>query len=206
MRRRQAIPRPPRRSDIRALLELYALGRGSEESPLETEESSESLRIPQSHPAGAQDGGGTDPDVAVCLFPGGRSATGGTKNAEQGVGVGSRISALIGSRFDERPRGGLVMAETDKIDKTADHGMSPRPPANSPEMQRLKNRTPFERARDEPKSLRLAIVAKCRDCQRGDADPDWRGRVTKCHIEDCPLWHVRPQWKGIQRESRGDRS
>jgi hypothetical protein len=59
---------------------------------------------------------------------------------------------------------------------------------------------PLTRSRRHPRSFRLAITAKCWDCQGGEGDPGWRQRVTECAIEDCGLWALRPTWPG-----RGDR-
>jgi len=55
--------------------------------------------------------------------------------------------------------------------------------------------TPLEKAQQNPKSLRLAINAKCYDCGGEDADPGWRGRITECVIPECPLFPVRPYQK-----------
>ena len=56
----------------------------------------------------------------------------------------------------------------------------------------LKNpdQTPDEKARNNPKSLRLAINAKCYDCCCGQ-----RREVTLCEFEDCSLWALRPWQK-----------
>jgi hypothetical protein len=53
-------------------------------------------------------------------------------------------------------------------------------------------RDPIERSRAHPKSLRLAINAKCYDCEGRDADPKWQERVGSCVVTGCPLWPVRP--------------
>ncbi len=60
-------------------------------------------------------------------------------------------------------------------------------------------RTPIERARENPRSLRLAVTAKCFDCVGGDCDPNPRGRIASCPAAKCPLHPVRPyQGKGGQ--------
>ena len=51
---------------------------------------------------------------------------------------------------------------------------------------------PIERAKRNPKSLRLAINANCWDCQGRDADPAPRWRIGNCEIPHCPLYPVRP--------------
>lgn len=51
---------------------------------------------------------------------------------------------------------------------------------------------PIEKAKRNPKSLRLAINAKCFDCEGQDADPRVQWRIGNCVIPDCPLWPVRP--------------
>ncbi len=51
----------------------------------------------------------------------------------------------------------------------------------------VKRLTPAEKARANPKSLRLAINAKCYDCTCDD-----KAAVKHCEITDCSLWPVRP--------------
>lgn len=61
-------------------------------------------------------------------------------------------------------------------------------------------RSPIEKAAANPKSLRLAITAKCYDCEGRDSDPNPRGRVRECSIRTCPLWPVRP-WQRDDSEA-----
>lgn len=56
---------------------------------------------------------------------------------------------------------------------------------------------PMQRAREKPKSLRLAVTAKCWDCNGGDADPRPRLRIRDCPCTKCPLWPVRP-WQNVK--------
>lgn len=58
-------------------------------------------------------------------------------------------------------------------------------------------RTPTERAQRRPTSLRLAITAKCWECQGEDSDPGVRARVRDCASPRCPLYPVRP-WQGVK--------
>ena len=51
---------------------------------------------------------------------------------------------------------------------------------------------PLEKAAANPRSLRLAINAKCFDCEGGNADPAVQRRIGTCEIRTCPLWTVRP--------------
>lgn len=51
---------------------------------------------------------------------------------------------------------------------------------------------PIERAKRNPKSRRLAVNAKCFDCQGRDADPCVAWRIGNCEIPACALWPVRP--------------
>lgn len=51
---------------------------------------------------------------------------------------------------------------------------------------------PYEQALRQPRSRKLAIRAKCWDCEGQGADPGWQQRIRTCVVEDCPLWHVRP--------------
>jgi hypothetical protein len=62
--------------------------------------------------------------------------------------------------------------------------------------------TPHEEALQNPQSRRLAIRAKCWDCEGQGVDPGWQERVRTCVIVDCPLWHVRPyRERGANRPS-----
>ncbi len=54
------------------------------------------------------------------------------------------------------------------------------------------NKTPIEKAIDNPKSMRAAINAMCYDCIGQDADPDWRGSIRNCICNKCPLYILRP--------------
>ncbi len=51
---------------------------------------------------------------------------------------------------------------------------------------------PIERARRNPKSRKLAIAAKCFDCQGRHDDPGVVGRIRECRSPSCPLYPVRP--------------
>lgn len=55
---------------------------------------------------------------------------------------------------------------------------------------------PISKARRNPSSLRLAINAKCWDCQGGMADPGIRERIGACPIKACSLHPVRPYQRG----------
>jgi len=59
----------------------------------------------------------------------------------------------------------------------------------------IKRLNPLEKAKTNPKSLRLAVNAKCFECEGEDYDPGWRGRIRGCIIPDCPLFPVRPYRK-----------
>jgi hypothetical protein len=54
---------------------------------------------------------------------------------------------------------------------------------------------PIERARRHPNSLKMAIAAKCWDCQGGDEDPHPRWRIGNCTAPECPLYSHRPHQK-----------
>lgn len=54
---------------------------------------------------------------------------------------------------------------------------------------------PMERARKHPGSLKMAIAAKCWDCQGQDSDPHPKWRIGNCIAPDCPLWPHRPHQK-----------
>lgn len=53
-------------------------------------------------------------------------------------------------------------------------------------------RSPMEKLADNPTSLRLAVNAKCYDCQGLGADTGWQARIRECGVRGCPLNAVRP--------------
>lgn len=53
-------------------------------------------------------------------------------------------------------------------------------------------KNPLEKLAERPESLRLAINAKCYQCEGGDSDPGVKQRIGTCSIRDCGLWAVRP--------------
>ena len=53
-----------------------------------------------------------------------------------------------------------------------------------------KAKNPLEKLQENPKSLRLAINAKCWDCSNFQ-----REEISSCHLTKCGLWHVRPYQK-----------
>ena len=57
---------------------------------------------------------------------------------------------------------------------------------------RLERLDPIEKARKNPKSRRLAVNAKCYDCEGEDADPCVQWRIGNCTVPACPLYPVRP--------------
>ena len=62
------------------------------------------------------------------------------------------------------------------------------------EIERKPQRTPIERAKDDPKSKAKAIIAKCYDCAYDPKDKgNWKDQVRACDCTNCPLWNVRPQ-------------
>lgn len=58
--------------------------------------------------------------------------------------------------------------------------------------EKIERLSPIEKARRNPKSLRLAVTAKCADCVGWDADPNPRARIRDCAVPKCPLYPVRP--------------
>lgn len=52
---------------------------------------------------------------------------------------------------------------------------------------------PVQRAKRKPTSLKLAIAARCFQCQGEDQDPGVRQRIRDCGCEaTCALWPHRP--------------
>jgi hypothetical protein len=60
------------------------------------------------------------------------------------------------------------------------------------EEQTRTRRTPLEKVRTNPKSLRLSVNAKCYECMGGGSDPGVVDRIAQCDTEGCPLHGVRP--------------
>ncbi len=58
--------------------------------------------------------------------------------------------------------------------------------------QKTVRRTPIEKSRAKPGSLRLAINAMCWQCQGEDADPCVEWRIGNCKIDGCALHPQRP--------------
>lgn len=59
---------------------------------------------------------------------------------------------------------------------------------------------PIEKARRNPKSLRLAINGNCWGCIGAGADPNPRGAIRDCTIRSCTLWPVRPYQASDQEQ------
>lgn len=53
-------------------------------------------------------------------------------------------------------------------------------------------KSPLEKAKAKPGSMRLAINAKCFDCVGCGHDTGWRDRVRDCFDTGCPLYNFRP--------------
>lgn len=51
---------------------------------------------------------------------------------------------------------------------------------------------PLEKAKRNPNSRKLAINAKCYECQGCNADPAVKWRIGNCEVEGCPLHPFRP--------------
>ena len=57
---------------------------------------------------------------------------------------------------------------------------------------KVRVRNPLEKLSDKPTSLRMAVSAKCFQCEGEDADPGVKRRIGTCQITGCALWAVRP--------------
>ena len=62
--------------------------------------------------------------------------------------------------------------------------------------EKIKVRNPLEKLNEKPTSLRLAINAKCYDC---NGKENWKKRTKYYNVFSCPLWTVRPYSKGITK-------
>lgn len=67
--------------------------------------------------------------------------------------------------------------------------------------EKIERLSPLEKAAKNPKSLRLAINAKCYSCQGEDSDPGFRKRIGTCDVTTCPLNPVRPYQRGEDDDS-----
>jgi hypothetical protein len=64
--------------------------------------------------------------------------------------------------------------------------------------------SPLEKAAKNPSSLRMAVNAKCYDCQGRDCDPGIRQRIGTCSVTRCPLWSVRPYQRADQSDDHAE--
>ncbi|WP_300462731.1 hypothetical protein [Desulfobacula sp.] len=62
------------------------------------------------------------------------------------------------------------------------------------EIEKPENMTPIEKAKQNPRSLRAAVNAKCFDCCCYS-----RTEVRDCTAVNCPLYFLRP-WQGKARD------
>ena len=60
---------------------------------------------------------------------------------------------------------------------------------------------PIEKARRNPKSLRLAINAFCCTCMGGSDESGWKGQIRDCTSLACPLYIVRPYQSSDEEEA-----
>jgi hypothetical protein len=52
---------------------------------------------------------------------------------------------------------------------------------------KIVERSPLEKWKDNPTSLRMSINAKCYDCSNSQTI-----EIKHCTVKSCPLWLVRP--------------
>ncbi len=62
---------------------------------------------------------------------------------------------------------------------------------------------PIAKARANPKSLRLAITAKCFECMGGGEDSGTRKLIRACTSSNCPLHPLRP-YQAKEKETTDD--
>lgn len=80
------------------------------------------------------------------------------------------------------------MADMNALREIANHRRLERTAAGV-KVERL---DPIEKARRNPKSLRLAINGHCWGCIGAGADPHPKADIRNCSILECTLWPVRP--------------
>ena len=66
--------------------------------------------------------------------------------------------------------------------------------------EKPKRKSWAQKAKDNPKSLKSAIAAKCWDCVCGDYNERPRKTIAECLITDCSLWQHRPYKKTDRKE------
>jgi len=59
-------------------------------------------------------------------------------------------------------------------------------------------RSPIEKSKENPSSLRCAINAKCYECVGMDQDPNFRESIRNCTGYSCPLYVVRPFSRSVK--------
>lgn len=70
--------------------------------------------------------------------------------------------------------------------------------------EKIERTDPIEKAAKNPKSLRLAINAKCWDCQGGET-PGTRQRIRTCECgKHCSLFAVRPYQGKVEEVENGE--
>jgi hypothetical protein len=57
---------------------------------------------------------------------------------------------------------------------------------------KIKVLDPVEKLATNPGNRKLAIAAKCFDCEGSGLDPGWKSRIGACEITSCALHAVRP--------------
>ena len=65
----------------------------------------------------------------------------------------------------------------------------------------VRRRSPSEKAAERPRSLRLAVTAKCWDCVGAGADPNPRRAIRECPCAKCALYRVRPYQQASRDEA-----
>ena len=56
----------------------------------------------------------------------------------------------------------------------------------------VERKTPLEKARANPTSLRFAVNAMCVNCMGGDDAPNYARGIRDCTAPACPLYNLRP--------------
>lgn len=61
------------------------------------------------------------------------------------------------------------------------------------EIERPKQKNPYEKNQEDPKSMRKAVNAMCYKCiyDPVGGNGSWRDQVRACGKKKCPLFHIR---------------
>lgn len=88
-------------------------------------------------------------------------------------------------------RGKMMIDRNDSLDKARIGLKEWRDRVARGEVSYVRN--PVQKSKENPKSLKFAINAKCYDCTYDEKGAgNWKQQVENCGCPDCPLYSFRP--------------